>query len=139
MDHVAIMNPKFGSIEKILSGQKTIESRWSKLKIAPFNKVESGDTVYFKYSGKPVTACATVSKVLQFEKLDAKIFKYIVDNYGHQICLQDTKYDTWYKTKNYVTLIFLKSPKRVKPFQIDKSGFGSGCAWITTLKLRKVP
>lgn len=138
MNHVAIMNPKLGSIEKILSGQKIIESRWSKYKIAPYGKIKSGDTVYFKYSGKSVTAKATVSKVLQFEKLNAEIFKHIVDNFGQSICLQNTQYDAWYKSKNYVTLIFLKNAKSVKPFQIDKSGFGSGCAWITTHKLKKV-
>lgn len=130
MNHVAIMNPKLGSIEKILLGQKIIESRWSKYKIAPYDKIKSGDTVYFKYSGKPVTARAIVSKVLQFEKLDELKFKYIVETFGRLICLHNTHYDPWYKSKNYITLIFLKNPKRVSPFQIDKSGFGSGCAWM---------
>lgn len=138
MIHIAIMNPKLGLIEKILTGEKSIESRWSKYKIASFGKINPGDTVYFKYSSKPVTARATVSKVVQFERLDVDIFKHIVDDYSQQICLQNTKYDSWYQSKNYITLIFLKDPQLVKPFQIDKSGFGSGCAWITTQKLRKV-
>jgi hypothetical protein len=27
-------------------------------------------------------------------------------------------------------LIYLRNPKRVKPFRIDKKGFGSQAAWI---------
>ena len=130
MDHIAIMNPKLGSIKKILSRQKTIESRWSKYRIAPYGKIKAGDAVCFKYSGQLVTALATVSKVLQFENLNAEIFKHIVDNFGLHICLNNTHYDSWYQSKNYVTLIFLKNPKKVTPFQIDKTGFGSGCAWM---------
>jgi len=131
MDHVAIMNKKLGSIAKVLSGEKVVESRWSKNKIAPWDKIHPNDIVYFKYSGGQVIARATVSKVLQFDKLDEEKFNYIVKNFGQAICLQNTKYDSWYKSKNYVTLIFLESPQKVNPFQIDKSGFGSGCAWVT--------
>ena len=136
MDHVAIMNPTIGSIAKILTGVKTIESRWSKYKIAPWDKIHSNDSVYFKYSGGPIIAKATVSKVQQFEKLDEQKFNFIVENFGESICLQNTEYDSWYQSKNYVTLIFLENPQKVEPFQIDKSGFGSGCAWITTSNVK---
>lgn len=132
MDHVAIMSKQFGDlISKILNKEKTIESRWSKNKISPYNKTKSGDTVYFKNSGEPIIAKAKVSKVLQFDNLNHKKFEYIIKNFGKQICLQNTKYDAWYKSKNYITLIFLTDPQTVKPFNVDKSGFGSGCAWMT--------
>ncbi len=132
MDHVAIMSKEFGDlISKITNREKTIESRWSKNKIAPYDKTNIGDVVYFKNSGGHVIAKATVSKILQFDNLNQEKFEYIVKNFGKQICLQSTKYDDWYKSKNYVTLIFLTNPEAVKPFNIDKSGFGSGCAWIT--------
>ena len=128
MYHIAIMNPKFGLIENILSGEKTVESRWSKHKIAPYNKISPGDTVYFKNSGGPVIAKAIVAKVIQFDHLNLETFTKIVEKFGRAICLQNTSYDSWYQSKNYVTLIFLKNPKKIAPFQIDKTGFGSGCA-----------
>ena len=54
MDHVAIMNKSWGLIPKILSGSKTIESRWYKTKRTPWDKIAKGDTVYFKNSGEQV-------------------------------------------------------------------------------------
>lgn len=139
MDHVAIMSKQFGDlIFKILNKEKTVESRWSKNKISPYNKINFGDTVYFKNSGGPVIAKAVVSKVLQFDNLNQEKFEYIVKNFGKQICLQNTKYDAWYRSKNYVTLIFLTNPQTVKPFKIDKSGFGSACAWIAVSNINSI-
>lgn len=138
MDHIAIMNPKLGSIEKILSGEKSIESRWSKNKIAPWNKIHTNDIAYFKYSGQPVIAKANVAKVIQFDHLSSDKFEHIVEKFGRAICLQNTEYDPWYQAKNYVTLIFLKEPHQIEPFQINKSGFGSGCAWLCVNNLEKI-
>ena len=76
MNHVAIMNKRFGDlIPKILSGEKKIESRWSKNKISPWNKIKVGDVVYFKNSGGPVVAMAEVSRVEQFEKKNLRKLK----------------------------------------------------------------
>ncbi|MBI1972386.1 ASCH domain-containing protein, partial [Candidatus Woesearchaeota archaeon] len=44
MDHLAILKKKW--LEKILSGEKTIESRWYKQKITPYQKIAKGDTAY---------------------------------------------------------------------------------------------
>jgi|SRR3989344_1305660 len=119
MDHVAIMNPKLKLINKILSGEKKIESRWLKNKSAPWGKVKAGDRVYFKDSGGPVRVAAEVEKVMQFEKTDfgeaKKLFKDA---------------DSWSKGKNYCVLVFLRRPEQVKPFGINKFGFGSAAAWL---------
>ena len=56
---------------KILSGEKTIESRWYKKKIAPYNKIKESDKVYFKESGqKFVTTSGITKKVLFIDNLD---------------------------------------------------------------------
>ncbi|KKQ35404.1 MAG: hypothetical protein US51_C0006G0001, partial [Microgenomates group bacterium GW2011_GWA2_37_6] len=49
MKHLAIF--KGDGAEKILTGKKTIESRFSKNKIAPYGVVSAGDLVYMKLSG----------------------------------------------------------------------------------------
>lgn len=67
MHHIAIMNPKV-LIDKILSGEKTIETRWYLNRRDPWNKIHTGDTVFFKDSGGLVRAKATVEKVLHFAK-----------------------------------------------------------------------
>ena len=40
MEHVAIMKKSWGFIEKILGGQKTIESRWYSLKSKPWDNIK---------------------------------------------------------------------------------------------------
>jgi predicted transcriptional regulator len=131
MDHVAIMSKKLGLTPWILSGEKTIESRWYKARFAPWDKIHSGDTIYFKNSGEKITIKAEVEKVLQFEDLDLIKARWIVDRYGKAICLQNKDVEKWARGKRYCILIFLKNPQMVdKPFAIDKSGFGTGAAWI---------
>lgn len=123
MDHVAIMSKKSGElIPKILSGEKKIESRWSINKIAPWGKVHSNDVIYFKQSGGDVLAKAEVEKVIGIENLDQKAVRWIAKKYRLK--------GEWGKDKKYCTLIFLKKPQKVKPFKINKSGFGSAAAWL---------
>lgn len=132
MDHVAIMSRRFGDlIAKILSGEKKIESRWLKNKSAPWGKVKTGDTIYFKKSGGPVTAVASVSKILQFDNLSSDKVRVILDKWP----LIDYE---WVKNKKYCVLIWLKNPKSVKPFKINKSGFGSATAWLCVGNIEKV-
>ncbi len=108
MKHVATMNKRFGDlIPKILSGEKEIESRWSKNKIAPWNRVKT--------------------KVRQFERKD----------FGKARQLFPVP-DEWTRGKNYCVLMWLKNPKKVSPFRINKSGFGSAVAWLTVKSMDKL-
>ena len=58
MDHLAILAKKRNLLPKIISGEKTIESRWYKFKKTPYNNISIGDTVYFKDSGEPANVKA---------------------------------------------------------------------------------
>ena len=84
----------------ILAGRKTIESRWYVHKVAPWDKIFAGDTVYFKESGCPITAKAHVSKVLQFDALDASKVRAIISDYGKQIApnLPEGEFFLWAET-----------------------------------------
>ena len=130
MTHLAIMNKQLGLIDEILSGRKTIESRWYKNKICPWDRINAGDTVYFKDSGAPVTANATVSKVLQFTELNQEKFTHIIKTYGDAIAMRTREYNDYYQSKNYCVLVFLQDPVKVKPFRIDKKGYGTSAAWL---------
>ncbi len=82
MGHVAIMKKSWGLTEKILNGQKKIESRWYKTKRRPWNAIKVGDTVYFKNSGEPVTLKAQVEKAIQFSDLTPHKAQNILKKYG---------------------------------------------------------
>jgi len=132
--HLAIMRKSWGLLPKILTKEKIIESRWYKNKYAPWDKISKGDVVYFKNSGEPVTIRTKVSKVLQFSNLNPKKVKEILNKYGVKDGLGIDKIDKYYqmfKDKNYCLLIFLSDSKKIKPFEIDKSGYGMMSAWIT--------
>lgn len=144
MEHVAIMSKEDGLLRKILDGGKTIESRWSMDKRAPFKAVFLGDTVYFKEVGKPVTVHAVVDQLLFFEDLKDDKIKELLDFYGDKLGV-GAGYFKNIVGKRYCTLIFLKNIKREeKPFDIDKTGFGNMAAWITVeninqIKVEKAP
>jgi ASC-1-like (ASCH) protein len=141
MVHIAIMNPKWKLIPLILNGSKTIESRFYINRIAPWNRIRRGETIYFKDSGKPVTAKATVSKVLQYDKLENNkaLQLEIFEKYGKLIWPENIAFEDWYekrKNKRYGILIFLEDPIEIKPFNIDKTGFGNACAWLAMKELK---
>jgi len=130
MEHLAILNKKLNLLPKILIGKKTIESRWYKFKKDPYQNISSGEIVYFKNSGEPVSVKAMVEKVLFFENLDNAKIKDLLEVYGSCIGV-DISYLENLTGKNYCTLIFLKDVEEIKPFEIDKKGYGNMAAWIT--------
>lgn len=141
MDHLAIMKKSWKLLPKILNGEKTIESRWYKNKVSPWGKIKKGDNVYFKDSGEPVTAMVEVSDVLEFSELNPSIVKEILVKYGKQDGIEEKDINNYYemfKDKNYCLLIFLKKPKRVAPFEINKKGFGLMSAWITVNNISQI-
>lgn len=134
MDHVAILKKSWGLSKKILSGEKTIESRWYKTKYVPWDKIKPGDNVYFKDSGEPVSIRVRVTKVLQFGNLNSKktrqiLRKYAKSNLGIGHIMPQIK--RYVYGKNYCVLIFFDSVKKIRPFHVIRRGFGLRAAWIT--------
>lgn len=133
MDHVAIMDKKFGFIPKILNGQKSIESRWYIRQSCPWDKIREKDTVYFKNSGESISTKAPVSKVLQFMDLTPNKVNDLLIRFGENIGLTSSQlpsFESQVRHKKYVILVFLEKPELIEPFNIDKTGFGAMSAWI---------
>jgi len=134
MDHLAIMKKSWGLTEKVLSGKKTIESRWYKTKRSPWNRIKPKDTIYFKDSAGPVTVKARVVKVLQFDNLNSLkreqiLAKYNKADLGTSEIMPEIR--RYVSGKNYCILVFFDTVKQIEPFKIDKTGFGAMSAWIT--------
>ena len=139
MDHVAILNPSWKLLPKIISGEKKVESRWYKARFAPWDKIRAGEMVYFKNSGQPVTAKAEVEQVLQFSDLTPKKVRGILEKYGAKIAVSNMERPyQWAKDKRYCVLVFLKNAREVPPFKINKSGFGNMAAWMCVDKITDV-
>ena len=91
MEHLAIMRKSWGLTQKILSGEKKIESRWYLTKRDPWDKIKEGEVIYFKDSGEPVTIKAEVVRVLQFENLNEKKIREILEKYGEDIEIKENE------------------------------------------------
>lgn len=124
MKHIAIFQEPFYSF--VINGKKSIESRWSNKKIAPFDKVKEGDILYIKKTGCNVTATAKV-KLVKYFFLTPEIAEDIKKVYGNEICTD--YFDDWekYKNKKYCTLIWLDNVKNVDEFMVKKS---NGAGWL---------
>ncbi len=109
--HLAILTP--GWIDLILDGSKTIESRFTKVRCAPFGKVHEGDSVYLKESGGLVKGMFTVAKVETFENLTASQRHDIFDKYCFKIFAGaqwiSTVPEHWWESK-HATLIHVSDP-----------------------------
>lgn len=133
MQHIAIMKKSWGLTEKVLSGEKTIESRWYQNRFVPWDKIKPGETIYFKDAGGPVVVRAEVSKVEQFADLDPLKVEKILKEHHQAIGIRNEDlgmYIRQFKEKKYCILAYLKNPMRVDPFHVNKKGFGSASAWL---------
>ncbi len=130
MEHLAILSKERKLLAKIISGEKTIESRWYKFKRTPYQNISAEEVIYFKESGMPVTARAKVNKVLFFDDLNPEKVTQILEEYGTQIGIP-VSYASNLIGKNFCTLIFLEDVEQIEPFDIDKKGYGLMSAWIT--------
>ncbi len=124
MEHIAILRQPF--FDMILSGEKTIESRWSLNRVAPFERVKAGDVIWLKETSKDITARAIVKKV-KFYNLTKEKADEIKSKYGKEIGTD--KFEDWerYRNKKYLTLIWLKDIQKIEPITAPKS---HGAGWL---------
>ena len=140
MDHVAILDKKKKLLAKIISGEKTIESRWYKAKVAPWDRITKGEIIYFKESGEPVSVKAIVSEVMQFYLPQTNVSE-LLQRYGKEICFEEkdnTKLVEWCSQRKYCILMRLAKVTQIEQFEIDKKGFGNMAAWITLRNINKI-
>ena len=122
--HIVILKKKY--YDKVLSGEKSIESRWSYNKSLPYQKVNVGDELLIKQTGKDVTLIANVSKV-EFYELTPEIVEQLRVRYGKQIGTD--KIEDWAGTMNkkFCSLVWFDNIKQVKPLKVKRS---NGAGWL---------
>lgn len=127
--HLAILNQPF--LDLILDGKKTIESRFTKVRCAPYGVVKEGDIILLKESGGPVLGEFTAGYVETFDGLNEKALVKLATKYGRRI-YSEADQDFWQKRRDvrYATLIDVTSPIRYeKPFfypKKDRRGWIAG-------------
>ena len=132
MEHLAIMKKSLWYLEKIVFWDKTIETRWYRTKRSPWNKIKKWENIYFKNTWEFVTLKAKVKEVIQFENLDTKKIKSILNEYWEKIWIDDNEiFFENIKDKKYCILIFLEDIQKIESFNIDKKWFWLMSAWVS--------
>lgn len=123
--HLAIVNEPF--LSYIKNGEKIIESRFTKNKIAPFFQIHEGDIVCMKAAGKPID-CVFIVGDLHFYENTPYVLKKIREKYSSEICACDDSFWESRKDKKYISLIGIKDVKKLeRVFNVPKK---DKRAWI---------
>ncbi len=118
--HLAIFTGPF--LDLVLEGKKTIESRFSKVRCAPYGVVKEGDIVLMKKPGGLVIGEFTVSRVETFNNLNETSLREMAEKYGKDLCADADK-DFWERRRDsrYATFLYVSKPiKYDKPFPFPK-------------------
>ena len=141
MDHLAIMRKSWDLTAKILSGEKTIETRWYKNKSAPWDKIKPRRYNFFQRLGLPRhnqgdrIKSRTISNLTD-EKIQQLLSRYSAKDLGTTNIPGEINYYVF--GKKYCVIIHLMNPTKVRPFNISKKGFGAMAAWIIVDKIQRI-
>lgn len=103
--HVAVLKRVY--LAAIVDGSKTVESRLSVNRVAPFGVVREGETILFKACGGGFGARAVAERVHEFEGLDAPGVRRLRRLWNHRIGGDDAYWDRKCATARFATIIEL--------------------------------
>jgi hypothetical protein len=118
----------------ILEGKKTIESRFSMHKHAPFQQVNPGDLIILKRSSGPVRGICRVSHAWYY-RVDATTWDEI-ESYAAALCMDASPFWQSKKAASYATLMRIEDVCRLPDLEIDKVDPQS---WVVLKPSQKQP
>jgi len=115
--HLAIMTGQY--LARLLDGTKTIESRFTRHRVAPFERVADGDVVFFKPSPGPITA-AGLAGTVRYLDLGMISLDHIASRYGAAIAPADASFWADRAAARYATLVTMLDVVTTDPIPICK-------------------
>lgn len=115
--HLAVMVEPF--LRFMLDGRKTIESRFSVNRCAPFGRVHRGDVIMLKKTGGPVVGICLASESW-FYRLDPQSWTTIKEEFASYICAQDPKFWEERKSASFATLIKVSRVRPITHIKVEK-------------------
>lgn len=114
--HVAIFSEPYLSL--VLSGAKTVESRFSRNRCAPFGEVASGDIILIKQVAGPIRGVVLARQAWSY-KLTSQPLGRLRQRFGDGIKADDAFWEAQADAE-YATLIELEFPAAIEPIAIEK-------------------
>jgi hypothetical protein len=115
--HLAILIEPY--LQLILSGKKTVESRFSLNRIAPFGVAKAGDVLVLKRAGGPVLGICEVTKS-HFYHLDPVVFSEIRRRFERRVCPMEADFWERRRVKRFASLLELGMVTSVTPVRLEK-------------------
>ncbi len=115
--HIAILAQPY--LDLVLNSKKTVESRFSADRRAPYQQVNAEDVVLLKQVSGPICGIARVARVWYYE-VNPKVFWSIRCNFGARLHIEDPEMWDRFKKASYATLIQLNNVQRLNPISYVK-------------------
>lgn len=115
--HLAVFVEPY--LEYVLAGQKTVESRFSRVRCPPYRRVRPGDVVLLKASGGPVMGLCEVRHTW-FYNLDPDSWQTIRKEFAEALCAQDPEFWTDRERAEFATLMLVGRVLRTSPVPWEK-------------------
>lgn len=115
--HLAILvNPY---LQLLLDGEKTIESRFSINRRAPYHKVQNGDVVLLKRSGGPISGIGLVEDTM-FYQLTPDVLREIREEFADELGIRDPSFWIEREQASFATLLRLSNVRTLNPIPYFK-------------------
>jgi hypothetical protein len=114
--HLAVLVEPYLTL--ILEGKKTIESRFSVNRHAPFEQIQRGDVIILKRSSGPVQGLCTVADAW-FYRLDPSTWPEI-ERFASALCMDDSPFWQQKRGASYASLMRIEKIVRVGDVEIEK-------------------
>jgi hypothetical protein len=116
--HMAVfVEPYLGYV---LDGSKSVESRFSATRCAPYGRVRAGDVLLLKRSGGPVVGLGLVKAVWSYQ-LDPESWRVIRESFAAALRAQNPDFWESRRGAEYATLMSLERVRAVGPIQWKKA------------------
>jgi dephospho-CoA kinase len=115
--HLAILVEPY--LQFILEGRKTVESRFSMRRCAPYECVQRGDIVFLKRSSGPIVGLCQIADAW-FYRLDPDSWNMIRKEFTQALCAQDPDFWQVRRHATFATLMRLQHVRTLSPLSYTK-------------------
>jgi hypothetical protein len=116
--HLAVLNEPY--LSYIMERRKTIESRFSRRRVAPFDQVRDRDLLLLKCQSGPVIGVAEVAHSESYV-LDPQTWGFIRERFSAALCAEDPDFWAERSKARYATLMKLSHVMPILPIEVEKN------------------
>ena len=130
--HLAVFVEPYLSF--VLDGRKTVESRFSSVRCAPYERVASGDVILLKQVSGPVVGICRATSASYYQLDKVRILE-LKSRFSKMICPVNEKFWQDRAKASFATLITIADVCKLGPFSVAKR---DRRGWVTMAEWRKM-